>query len=231
MRVNDFSGLVPADAVQRIRQSNRIAAGLDPVTGKAFSKRGASTGRGMVKISSDLGFTSNILTHLPLDMRARAAYDANIAAARVVRKQAALLLKQAGPRAPGTGMFPGNSKRTKTYEKMSKKQQAKRDSRKSMAARIITKSLPKRRGSSPHILTMVGPRRDDGRMDQGWILEYGGVIRLWGSDRYYRLKPRPFMGPAGKATTTLQMNAYKATMRKWWNDVGRYTKKYGGYAK
>ena len=65
-------------------------------------------------------------------------------------------------------------------------------------------------------LHMVGPRRPWG--NQAWILEWGGVIELWGTGTYYHLRPRPFMEPAGKNTKKQQGREYVQKMKQEWAD-------------
>lgn len=228
VRVNNFHGGVHPAAVANIKRGNQLAAGI-----QAGVKRNAAgkTGKTMVDVSSNIEFTEKVLRQLPIQIREQSLRKAHQAAARVVEKQTRLLLKQSGRREAGQGTFPANSKKTGTYDKKSKPQKAARDLRKSLVQSIRQKTLPKKGTGTARLglLTMVGPKRPEG--SAAFILEYGGVIRLWGSDRFYRLKPRPFLGPAGKTTKWQQHNAYVAVMKEQWQHHARYWKKYGGYMK
>ena len=230
VRVNDFHGVIPANAVGRVREANRIAGGLDPATGRPVGRRDPrAANRSMVRIASNVEFTQRILAQLPLDMRERALRKANREAGKVAEKAVRDVLKSGGRREAGQGTFPANSKKTGTYKKKSKEQQAARDLRKSLVQSIRQKTVPKRSTGTGALLTMVGPKRPEG--SAAWILEFGGVIQLWGTGVFYRLKPRPFLGPATSATRTLQKNAYMRVMKEFWANYASYYRRYGGVLK
>lgn len=170
---------------------------------------------GVVRITSSEKAAMDSLKKLPISMRDRAIKLSNYAAASVVRKQANLYLKAGSQeRGPDQGQFPGDSTKTGTFDKKSNAEKAKRMARKSMVKRVWIK--PKQWDSGATIVHMVGPRRPEG--SQAWILEWGGVIQLWGSDRYYHLTPRPFMEPAGNGTVRKQQAAYIKRTRKLWRE-------------
>ena len=170
----------------------------------------------MVQFSQDIKQIEHILKQLPISMRDKVIVKATRAAAIIVRKQAQrFLLDGSVPHGPDEGVFPGDSKKTGTYEKKSKQQKAARDMRKSMAKSMAIK--PKKYNNGNVVLMMVGPKRPEG--NQSHILEFGGVIQLWGTDLQYRLKPRPFLEPAGQITVPAQRSAYFAKTKAEWKIV------------
>lgn len=170
----------------------------------------------MVRIENDLAQTDDILKQIPLRMRGTVVKKATRAAAIISRNQMTRILKDASaPHGPDEGMFPGDSKETGTYRKKSRQQRAARDMRISMVKSVRIKAKQYNQGRV--YLMMVGPRRPEG--NQAHILEFGGVIQLWGTDLQYRLKPRPFMEPAIAISMPAQKTAYVSKTKAEWNSI------------
>lgn len=164
---------------------------------------------GVHKDSFDEGL--KVLQRFPFEMQRMVIRKAGRAAAIVVRETANTMLElSSSPRGPDEGKFPGNSIETKTFERKSKEQQDARMGRPSMVDKVGIKPMALRNG----YLHMVGPRRPWG--NQAWILEWGGVIELWGTGTYYHLRPRPFMEPAGQNTVRQQGKEYVDKMKTEW---------------
>ena len=154
-----------------------------------------------------------LLQRFPFEMQLNIIRKCGRAAAIVVRETANTMLDiSSSARGPDEGIWPGNSKMTRTFDKKSHEQQDARNGRPSMVDKVGIK--PK--GFKNGYLHMIGPRRPWG--NQAWILEWGGVINLWGSDLYYHLRPRPFMAPAGNNTKAEQGKAYVGKMKEEWAD-------------
>jgi hypothetical protein len=150
------------------------------------------------------------------DMKLRTIRLSTYAASIVVREAAKVFLQEGSAlRAPNTGAFPGNSMETGTFEKKSAEQQHARELRASMVDRVGIKRKSYRGGEI--YLCMTGPLRPWG--SQSWILENGGVIQLWGTSKYYLLRPRPFLEPAGAGTRNQQRTAYLNKHRQIWNEI------------
>lgn len=161
------------------------------------------------KESFELGF--RLLQKFPDEMQTNIVRKCGRAAAIVVRETANTMLDIGGaPRGPDAGAFPGNSMETGTFYKKSEWQQDARAGRKSMVDKVGIKEKRINNG----YLHMVGPRRPWG--NQAWILEWGGVIELWGTGMYYHLRPRPFMMPAGNNTKGVQKKEYLEKMKQEW---------------
>lgn len=161
------------------------------------------------KSSFDLGF--RLLQMFPFEMQKNIVRKCGRAAAIVVREVANTMLDMgSAPHGPDQGKYPGNSMMTGTFDKKSYEQQEARSGRPSMVDKVGIKEKMIRKG----YLHMVGPRRPWG--NQAWILEWGGVINLWGTGRYYHLRPRPFMGPAGNNTKGIQKRQYLEKMKQEW---------------
>ncbi len=181
---------------------------------KAYSKylkAGDMLAVGVHKDSFDEGM--RLLQRFPFEMQYNIIRKCGRAAAIVVRETANTILDLASsPHGPNQGAIPGNSMETGTFHKKSYEQQEARAGRKSMVDKVGIK--PKKIKSG--YLHMIGPRRPWG--NQAWILEWGGVIQLWGTDRYYHLRPRPFMAPAGNNTKQQQGKEYLTKMKQEWAD-------------
>ena len=147
------------------------------------------------------------------DMKLRVVRLSTYAAAIVVRETAKTLLELGNQfRGPDEGAFPGNSMETGTFEKKSAVQQYRRETQPSMVKKVGIRRKTYR-GGEVH-LCMVGPQRPWG--NQAWILEWGGTIQLWGTSKFYHLRPRPFMEPAGPGTANEQRKAYVRKHRELW---------------
>ncbi len=171
--------------------------------------RGDFVSSSVDKKSFDAGM--KLLQRFPFEMQKSVIRKSGRAAAIIVRETANSMLDIASaPHGPDEGQWPGNSMETGTFYKKSYEQQNARASGKSMVDKVGIKE----KGFPNGYLHMVGPRRPWG--NQAWILEWGGVIQLWGSDRYYHLIPRPFMQPAGQNTRAQQGKAYVAKMKEEW---------------
>ena len=155
---------------------------------------------------------ARVLERFPDEMKYEIVRKAGRAAAIVVRETANTMLEiDSAPRGPDQGQYPGNSKDTRTFYKKSHEQQSARDGRPSMVDKVGIKG----KGYDQGYLHMIGPRHPWG--SHAWILEWGGVIQLWGSDRYYHLVPRPFMDPAGNNTKREQSKEFIRKMKLEWN--------------
>lgn len=147
------------------------------------------------------------------DMKLRVVRLSTYAAAIVVRETAKTLLELGTQmRGPDEGAFPGNSMETGTFEKKSARQQFHRETQPSMVDKVEIKRKTYRNGEVH--LCMVGPSRPWGA--QAWILEWGGTIQLWGTSKFYHLRPRPFMEQAGPGTVQAQERAYIRKHRELW---------------
>lgn len=162
--------------------------------------------------------TDALLKGLPVKMRARVVRPAIRKAAKVVRKAVRTNLNSVGRRSynkNGTVVYGqpiGRSKKTGTYEKLSKDLKAKRSGNKEMFKAIITRNWTKASGGV--IGATTGPSHRDAA--QGHILEYGATTVLWGNKKKrYRLPPRPFLRPAANQTKGLQKMVILNTMKKW----------------
>lgn len=164
-------------------------------------------------VSSTNRVTERALRDFENEMKLRIVRYSTRAAAAVVRFASIANLEQgSAPRGPGEGMFPGNSMETGTFEKKSQEQQFRRETQPSMVDKVWIK--PKVYNNGEVYLCMVGPRRPWG--SQAWILEWGGVIQLWGTSRYYYLRPRPFLEPAAASTIGQQKRAYVNKHKQMW---------------
>lgn len=180
---------------------------------KAFASYKASSGRFVStevhKDSFDEGL--KLLQRFPFEMQKSIVRKCGRAAAIVVRETANSMLDiGSAPHGPDQGQWPGNSKETGTFYRKSQEQQDARDGRPSMVDKVGIKE----KGYTNRHLHMVGPRRPWG--NQAWILEWGGVIELWGTGTYYHLMPRPFMEPAGNNTKQQQGREYVNKMKLEW---------------
>ena len=152
-----------------------------------------------------------ILERFPHEMKTKVVRSTGRAAAIGVRTAARALVEAGSfPREAGEGRFPGNSMETETYWKKSRKQQDRRAGEPSLVGKISIKEQRINNG----YLHMTGPERPWGNFAE--VLEYGGVINLWGKDRFYKLRPRPFMEPAGPGTQWAQKQAYLKKMKQEW---------------
>ena len=192
---------------------NEAEAAAQRIKNKAdYKARGNRAG---VQVSNSNKATEKALRLLPIALRENAIKLSTYAAGMIVRDEAVIMLQASSyRRGPDQGIYPGDSMETETFYKKSSKQQAKRMARKSMVKKIGIK--PKQYDSGAVYLAMVGPRRPEG--SAAWILEWGGVIELWGTGRYYRLKPRPFMQPAGNGTVRQQQAAYINRTKRLWRE-------------
>ncbi len=146
-------------------------------------------------------------------MKLRVIRLSTYAAAIVVRQTATTLLEiGSAPHGPDQSALPGDSMETGTFEKKSPEQQYRRETQPSMVKKVQIKRKQYRNGEI--YLAMVGPSRPWG--SHAWILEWGGVIQLWGTSKYYQLRPRPFMEPAGPGTEVEQRRAYVRKHRELW---------------
>lgn len=192
---------------------NAAEAAAQRIKNKAdYQARGNRAG---IKVSNSNVATERALRLLPIALRENAIKLSTYAAGMIVRDEAKVMLKSSSrPREADQGIFPGNSMETETFYKKSDEQQAARRTRKSMAVKVGIK--PKQFDNGEVYLAMVGPVRPEG--SQAWILEFGGVIELWGTGRYYRLRPRPFMEPAGNGTVRQQQAAYISRTKRLWRE-------------
>jgi phage gpG-like protein len=74
-----------------------------------------------------------------------------------------------------------------------------------------------RSGNSERVAAFVGPRRPFG--NHANLVEYGSLVKLWGSDRTVRIPPRPFMRPAADSTKKQQRDAIIDTVRREWKKM------------
>jgi len=163
------------------------------------------------KDSKSWEYGLKILQRFPFEMQNSVAKKSGRAAAIIVRETAnTMLYLGSSPHGPDEGAYPGNSMMTGTFHKKSQEQQEARAGRASMVDKVGIKPKSIKNG----YLHMVGPRRPWG--NQAHILEFGGVIELWGTGKFYFLKPRPFMEPAGRNTTSEQERAYINKMKNEW---------------
>ena len=124
-------------------------------------------------------------------------------------------IRAAGPHGANEGSI-GRSKVTGTYDKQSDKQKAETDQRKTLERSIISKVWPtkarlKKRGG--FVLVRIGPAYQKG-FPKANIFEYGGVIRLWGQDKFFRMKPRPFIKPAGEEKKAIMSSTCLQELKK-----------------
>jgi len=180
---------------------------------KSYKEKRA--GGGLASIGVDArswDAAAKVLEKFPNEMKYEIVRKAGRAAAIVVRETANTMLHiDSAPRLPDQGQYPGNSKDTRTFEKKSQEQQSAREGRPSMTDKVGIKPQATQNG----YLHMIGPRHPWG--SHAWILEWGGVIQLWGSDRYYHLVPRPFMDPAGNNTKREQSRQFIKKMQIEWD--------------
>ena len=178
---------------------------------KTKLKAGAYMGVSRDSESWDLGIKA--LQQFPFEMQNSIIKKSGRAAAIIVRETANTMLDLgSSPHGPDEGAYPGNSMMTGTFDKKSYEQQEARAGRASMVDKVGIKPMSIKNG----YLHMIGPRRPWG--NQAHILEFGGVIELWGTGLYYNLKPRPFMEPAGSNTRGEQQSAYlEKTKDEWAN--------------
>lgn len=180
---------------------------------KAFATYKASRGKfvavGVHKDSFDEGL--RLLQRFPFEMQKSIVRKCGRAAAIVVRETAnSMLYLGSAQHGPDEGQYPGNSIDTGTFYRKSLTQQDERAGRASMVDKV---GIKEKSYNNKH-LHMVGPRRPWG--NQAWILEWGGVIELWGTGTYYHLMPRPFMEPAGNNTKQQQSRSYVDKMKLEW---------------
>ena len=185
---------------------------INKATYDAYSKarsRGKFMGAGVD--SSSMKMAMDVLDKFPREMHYEVVRKAGRAAAIVVRETANTMLAiDSAPRGPNQGQYPGDSKETGTYEHKSIEQRGERDGRASMVDKVGIKPKATDRG----YLHMIGPRRPWG--NQAWVLEFGGVIQLWGRDQFYHLMPRPFMEHAGENTKAVQSSEFIKKMKEEW---------------
>lgn len=162
--------------------------------------------------------TEELLKKLPFKVRARVVRPAVRAAAKVIRKRVRQNLNATGSRSyndDGTvvrGQPIGRSRKTGTYEKLSKELKSKRSGNKEMSKAIITRNWTKSMGEI--VGNTTGPSYKHAA--QGHLLEYGANIQLWGkSNKRYQLPPRPFLRTAVTSTRGLQKIIILNVMKKW----------------
>lgn len=158
----------------------------------------SSNRNGPVNIINTNDETAKLLDTLGGDLAMDAMHTALGKCGLRVKRNMKAKLRQSGPHGPNQGSI-GHSKVTGTYFKQSDKQKAETDARKSLEKSIISRVWPSKarlRKRGNYVLVRIGPAYQKG-FPPARIFEYGGQIKLWGKDSYFRMRPRPFIGPAG----------------------------------
>ena len=164
--------------------------------------------------------TEKFFRKLPVLIRARVCRPAVRAAGTIVRKEVRRNLKKTGARSYNAlgAVSPdnqpiGRSRVTGTYSKWSASVRAKRKNNEEMVNLIRSRNWTAASGAI--VGNTTGPLWRQAA--QGHILEFGGVINLWGGankvKKTARLPPRPFLRAAGDTTLPKQKAAIIKAMK------------------
>lgn len=145
------------------------------------------------------------------------------AAAEVVSSRAKITVASVGPHETYTSTPPGDSDKTRTREKWSKRVAAERrgGGHDTLSKSITYKILPISKNRP--VVGIVGPEWHKFRF--GHLLEFGGTTDyekptahfLWGYDQpndIHKIQARPFLEPAAHQTLSLQKRVFAGEIKK-----------------
>ena len=200
---------------------NRLEATARRVKMQLAAKQRGHKGAVNVKMNSNFREIEAAMPWIAASQRKAVMRPAVYAAAIVVREECKRRLAAAGPHGPNEGEI-GKSSVTGTRDHQSKKI---RDRRSGWDIDSMTEAIRIKRWQKDTIVgTITGPGGKVSEESTGEIgafshvLEYGGVIQLWGSERFYELKPRPFLEPSAAATMQQQRAALLKRFKEKWNE-------------
>lgn len=201
---------------------NRLEATARRIRMQMASKQFRGHGKAVdVRMNSNIPEIEAAMPWIAESQRKAVMRPAVYAAAIVVRNECKRKLAEAGPHGPNEGEI-GHSLTTGTRYHQSKAVKARREG---WDIESMTKAIRIKRWQKGTVVgAITGPGGKVSSESTGeigafsHILEYGGVIQLWGKEQFYELKPRPFLEPSAASTLTQQRQALVTRFREKWNE-------------